>query len=424
MARQGDNIGPYTLLEKLGRGGFGVVWLAEKRTALATRKVAIKLPNDDDVDLDAIRREAALWIEVSDHPNILSFIDADIYDEQIVIVSEYAPDGSLAQLLKQNGGKMPSENDAIEMTKGILEGLAHLHSKRIIHRDLKPANILLNGLRPRLVDFGLARVMKSTSNSRTVSGTYAYMPPETFEGSRSEQTDVYSTGVILYEMLTGRLPFPQDNDAALIGAILHKEPDALPQTIRKHLHRIINRAMEKDLNNRYKSAEEMAVALSDLSFLNNETNEAKTEILNFETLGEQPFSQRNTLNIEAPDDETISPYQTKEMSQNITEASPLIPSELRLKQTEKLPTFYTSELAIQEAQLTQKLNTVSDTEDNLTFHAQQKVSLEDVNDKSQKPLSTVKEKKQISNIFFVLLGIGTFILVFAIGRLLLYLLNK
>lgn len=413
MARQGDRIGPYTLLEKLGRGGFGVVWLAEKRTALATRKVAIKLPNDDDVDLDAIRREAALWIEVSDHPNILSFIDADIYDEQIVIVSEYAPDGSLAQLLKQNGGKMPSENDAIEMTKGILAGLAHLHSKRIIHRDLKPANILLNGLRPRLVDFGLARVMKSTSHSRTVSGTYAYMPPETFEGSRSEQTDVYSTGVILYEMLTGRLPFPQENDAALIGAILNKEPDSLPQTISKHLRRIINRAMEKDLDKRFKSAEEMVVALSDLSFLKNETGEAKTEILNFETIGEQPFSQRNTLNIEALDDETISPYQTKEMSLNITEASPLIPSELRLKQTEKLPTFYTSELAIQEANLSQKLNTVPN-----------KVSIEDVNDESQKPLSTVKEKKQISNIFFVLLGIGTFILVFAIGRLLLYLLNK
>lgn len=424
MARQGDNIGPYTLLEKLGRGGFGVVWLAEKRTALATRKVAIKMPDDDDVDLDAVRREAALWIEVSDHPNILSFIDADIYDEQIVIVSEYAPDGSLAQLLKQSGGKMASENDAVEMTKGILAGLKHLHSKRIIHRDLKPANILLRGQTPRLVDFGLARVMKSTSHSRTVSGTYAYMPPETFEGSRSEQTDIYSAGVILYEMLTGRLPFPQDNDAALISAILHKEPDALPQTIGKHLRRIINRAMEKDLNSRYKSAEEMAVALSDLSFISNETSEAKTEILNFETLDEQPFSQRSTLKIEVPDDEEISPYQTKEMSPNITEASPLIPTDPRLLKTEQLQTFFTKELAVQEELLTKKSKSVSGTENKLDLNKQQTVSLEDLMDETIESLPTIKEKKQISNIFFVLLGVGTFILIYTIGRLLLYLLNK
>jgi Protein tyrosine and serine/threonine kinase len=95
MIRAGDKIGPYTLIRKLGRGTFGVVWLAEKHTALAVTKVALKLPNDDDINLEAVKREAAVWVEASGHPNGLPIIDADIYDEQVVIVSEYAPDGSL-----------------------------------------------------------------------------------------------------------------------------------------------------------------------------------------------------------------------------------------------------------------------------------------------------------------------------------------
>jgi serine/threonine protein kinase len=265
MLRKGDQIGPYTLLDKLGRGGFGVVWLAEKRAALVVTKVALKMPNDDEIDLDAVRREAALWVQASGHPNVLPIIDADIYDDQVVIVSEYAPDGSLGTWLKKNGGKAPTITDAIEMASGILSGLDHLHARKIIHRDLKPANILLQGRTPRLVDFGLARVMRSASHSRTVSGTYSYMPPETFEGNRSEQTDVYSVGVILYEMLTGRLPYPQATDAALIGAILHGKADSLPDNLSIPIRSVVERAMEKDLDKRFRSAAEMLKALQDAS---------------------------------------------------------------------------------------------------------------------------------------------------------------
>src|SRR5204863_8626499 len=116
-----------------------VVWLGEKRTALAATRVALKLSNDDDVDLEVIQREASVWIEASGHPNVLPIIDADIYDDQVVIVSEYAPHGSLERWLKQHGGKAPTVAKALEMADGILAGLAHLHAKRIIHRDLKPA---------------------------------------------------------------------------------------------------------------------------------------------------------------------------------------------------------------------------------------------------------------------------------------------
>jgi serine/threonine protein kinase/WD40 repeat protein len=367
MARHGDIIGPYTLIEKLGRGGFGVVWLAEKRTALATRKVAIKMPNDDDVDLDAVRREAALWIEVSDHPNVLSFIDADIYGDQIVIVSEYAPDGSLATYLKRHGGKMPSVAESVEMAIGILSGLSHLHSKRIIHRDLKPANILLHGRTPRLVDFGLARVMKSTSHSKTVSGTYSYMPPETFAGIRSEQTDIYSVGVILFEMIVGSLPYPQDNDAALIGAILHGNPEPLPDDLSKPLRAVIERAMEKDLNKRFKTALEMRAALRDaaLTIHAGESSETKTEVLpsflSQELLGEKTTTPMPTADVEG----TTTPmptagldYETNPMIQPQTEPSPSVEIEERKtpqsQPTEVSPTINAQAQTWQEIQAQKK----------------------------------------------------------------------
>lgn len=96
MLRAGDKIGPYTLIRELGKGAFGVVWLAEKRTAIATTTFALKLPRQEDVETDSIKREAAVWVHASGHPNVLPIIEADVYDDIIVIASEYAPDGSLA----------------------------------------------------------------------------------------------------------------------------------------------------------------------------------------------------------------------------------------------------------------------------------------------------------------------------------------
>ena len=104
MAQPEDKIGPYTLVSKLGRGAFGVVWLAEKRTSITTTRFALKLPKDEEIDVEAVKQEAALWVHASGHPNVLPIIEADIYEDRIVIVSEYAPDGSLSAWLKQHGG--------------------------------------------------------------------------------------------------------------------------------------------------------------------------------------------------------------------------------------------------------------------------------------------------------------------------------
>lgn len=247
-------LGPYTLVTKIGLGGFGVVWLAEKRTAIATTQVALKLPRGEDIDFDAFKQEAAIWIQASGHPNVLPLIDADIYDGQVVIVSEYIPDGSLAGWIKEYAGKAPSTAVACEIMDGVLAGLAHLHARRIIHRDLKPENILLQRETPRLADFGIARLLKSSSHSAQISGTLAYMAPEAFDGKRTEQTDVWSVGVVFYEMLAGRLPYDQTDIPSFIGAIMRHDPPPLPDSTPEILRKIVTKALQRDPVSRYATA--------------------------------------------------------------------------------------------------------------------------------------------------------------------------
>lgn len=261
MPHMGESIGPYTLTNKLGQGGFGAVWLAERRTSITTTRVALKTPLDGEIDLESIKHEADLWVQASGHPNVVPIIEANVYDGQVVIVSEYAPGGTLAdQLSRLHSNPMPVDV-AAEMIFGILAGLEHLHLKQIIHRDLKPANILLQGETPRLTDFGISRILKSTSQSSNIAGTPVYMAPEAFDGKRSAQTDIWSVGIIFYELLTGCLPYPQTDLASLVGAILRHNPEPLPVSVPPVIREVVNRALQKDPQNRFKSASEMRQAL-------------------------------------------------------------------------------------------------------------------------------------------------------------------
>lgn len=258
MFKPNQQIGNYTLVKKLGRGGFGEVWLADSYGRYVTTQVAVKLPLDEQVDHDLIEQEAQLWARASGHTNVLPIIEANEYDGQIVIVSEYAPDGSLEQLLKNNGGKLPVKQ-AVEMTIGILNGLEFLHSRNIIHRDLKPANVLLQGETPRLADFGISRALQTTVASQTqnISGTFAYMSPEALDGKRSIQTDIWAVGANLYRFLTGKLPFPQKEPSALFPAIIMRDYEALPADIPQSLKTVITKSLAKLPENRYQTAVEM-----------------------------------------------------------------------------------------------------------------------------------------------------------------------
>lgn len=263
MSEVQRKLGPYTLIRKIGRGAFGVVWLAEKKTSIATTTFALKLPRDEDIDLEVFKQEAAIWVQASGHPNVVALIEADTYDNQLVLVSEYVPDGSLATWLKENAGKAPSTDAACEMTEGILAGLAHLHERQIIHRDLKPDNILLHSLTPRLADFGIARLLRSGSYSTNISGTLAYMAPEAFDGKRNEQTDIWSVGVLLYQLFGGRLPYAQTDTVSFIGAIMRSDPPPLDNSVPEPFRQVVMRALKRDPAERYQTAVEMRRDLRD-----------------------------------------------------------------------------------------------------------------------------------------------------------------
>lgn len=260
MLHSGSKIGPYTLVRKLGRGSFGVVWLAERRSAIVTTQVALKMALDEEVDLEAVRQEASVWLQASGHPNVLPLLEADVFDGQIVIVSEFAPDGSLHGWLEKQK-LSPSVDTAVEMASGILAGLEHLHLRGVIHRDLKPANVLLQGETPRLADFGIARIVRTERQSGVIAGTPSYMAPEVFDGVRSEKGDIWSAGILLYQMLTGRLPFPQSDLTSLMGAIVRQYQEPLPAAIPPILAEVVDRALQKDPKLRFSSAGEMRAAL-------------------------------------------------------------------------------------------------------------------------------------------------------------------
>ncbi len=259
----GARIGPYLLVRFLGRGAFGEVWLAERDSAIAKSLLAVKLPLHAAVDLNAVRKEAEVWVRAGNHPNVLPLFEANIYDGQVVIVSEYAPDGCLKQWLGKYGGKAPSFDVAVDMAMAVLAGLEHLHVRGIVHRDLKPANVLMQGVCPRIADFGLARVLDPGATVSLAAGTPAYMAPEAFDGQRSVQTDLWAAGVLLYQMLGGSLPFPSGDLMRLMKAIATDPPAPLAETVPSALRQMVFGALDKDPQSRFRSAADMRAALRD-----------------------------------------------------------------------------------------------------------------------------------------------------------------
>jgi formylglycine-generating enzyme required for sulfatase activity len=257
----GDTIGPYVLNRKLGKGGFGEVWLAEEKDVIMSSPFAIKILFDDDADVETVKQEALVWLQACGHPNVLPIHKAAKYDEHLVIVSEYAPDGSLREWLNRYGGKAPSFSEAMRMTYGVLGGLAHLHKRDVIHRDIKPDNVLMQGVTPLLSDFGISRVVRSSAHTHTIAGTPSYMAPEAFIGGRDVQTDIWSVGVMLYEMVSGQMPFAANNVWSLKYQVINNEPQSLAEDVPELLRETIVTALQKDPTKRFKTALEMRESL-------------------------------------------------------------------------------------------------------------------------------------------------------------------
>jgi len=272
MLKEGLEIKDYTLKTFLGKGSFGEVWLAEKRIEIADKKVpvALKFISDNThgiSDYSNVKREINTWIDASGNKNVISVQDGFIYENLFVIVSEYANNGSLREWLREHKGKPAGLEKTVEIMSGILDGLTHLHTQNIIHRDLKPENVLLKGDVPCIADFGVSRIVETTSLEISQAGTNTagsplYMSPESFERIKpAPQIDIWSAGVMLFEMLSGKTPYSADTIPGLIYEIVTKEPRSLPADIPEGFHSVVKKALAKDIADRFSSAKEMREAL-------------------------------------------------------------------------------------------------------------------------------------------------------------------
>jgi serine/threonine protein kinase/Tfp pilus assembly protein PilF len=259
--------GKYRIIEELGRGGMGIVYKAED--IKLKRDVALKfLPHQWTADPGARDRfvQEARAASALDHLNICNIHEIEETEDGRMYIAMAFYDGeSLRDKIKR--GPLKKE-EALELILQVVRGMAKAHQKGIIHRDLKPANILVTGDGvAKVVDFGLAKLagqVKLTREGSTV-GTVAYMSPEQARGEVVDQrTDIWSLGVVLYEMLSGRLPFAGDQERSLIHAILTQEPEPVTRIrkdIPRELDHVIGKALEKKEADRYQS---MGEFLADL----------------------------------------------------------------------------------------------------------------------------------------------------------------
>jgi len=263
----GKIISHYKILEKLGGGGMGVVFKAQD-TKL-DRTVALKfLPQHLHLDEEAEMRfiSEAKAASSFDHPNICTIHDIGKADDDQLFIAMACYEG---ETLKKKLDKGPvNVEEAIDIAAQVAEGLKKAHQKGIVHRDIKPANIFItnDGL-VKILDFGLAKVSSQLNMTKvgTTMGTVAYMSPEQTKGEEVDhRTDIWSLGVVLYEMLSGELPFKGDYEQAIIYSILNEEPKAISEmstNVSSQLEEIVTKTLTKNSDERFQNADEF---LSDL----------------------------------------------------------------------------------------------------------------------------------------------------------------
>jgi serine/threonine protein kinase/TolB-like protein/Tfp pilus assembly protein PilF len=262
--------GKYRVIEELGRGGMGIVYKAED-TRLK-RTVALKFLPPELTHIPEIRdrfmREAQAAAAL-DHPNICTVYEFDQAGENAFISMAYIEGRSLRKRI--DSGPLELE-EALRTATQIAEGLQEAHKRGIVHRDIKSANIRIDARgQAKVMDFGLARVAGATLVTRegTTMGTVTYMSPEQARGETVDhRTDIWSFGVVLYEMLTGELPFKGEHELAIIHSILKDKPKSIMEQragIPPTIEQVIFRALEKDLDKRYRQMGDLLDDLKSIS---------------------------------------------------------------------------------------------------------------------------------------------------------------
>lgn len=269
--KKGSTIaGKYQILEELGRGGMGVVYKAED-TKLK-RTIALKfLPPELTHILEVKERfmREAQAAAALDHPNICTVYEFDEAEEKTYISMAYIEGQSLKKKIESG----PLELDeGLRLATQVAEGLQEAHKKGVVHRDIKSANIMVTEKgQAKIMDFGLARITGGTllTQEGMAMGTIAYMSPEQARGEEVDhRTDIWSFGVVLYEMFSGQLPFKGEHDQAIIYSILKEKPRPitdLSSEIPKSIEQVIGKALEKDLDDRYQHIDELIEDLRSIS---------------------------------------------------------------------------------------------------------------------------------------------------------------
>ena len=272
----GHTVSHYRIIEKIGAGGMGDVYRAHDERL--ERDVALKVLHPGLLTGEVARkrfRKEALALSKLNHPNIATVHDFDTQDGLDFLIMEHVAGETLSE--KLHGGSLP-EKEVLRLGLQLAEGLVAAHEQGIVHRDLKPGNtrLTIDG-RLKILDFGLAKLVRSAAetmeNAPTASmyetwglvGTLPYMAPEQLRGKPVDgRTDIWSAGVLLYKMATGRSAFPETDSAGLIASILNAEPIP-PRDLNQHLssglENIILKCLEKDPGDRYQSAKDLAVDL-------------------------------------------------------------------------------------------------------------------------------------------------------------------
>ncbi len=266
-------MGRYEVIKQLGKGAMGVVYLG--KDPRINRTTAIKTYRfTDDFDPEEAKEMKAKFFREAEsagtlsHPNIVTIYDAGEEQDLAYIAMEYL-DGEDLQVYTKKGKLLPIRK-IIDYIADIADGLDYAHERGIVHRDIKPANIMLmkNGA-IKITDFGIARITASSqTKTGIVKGTPYYMSPEQISGHKVDgRSDIFSTGVMMFQLLTGRVPFTGDSPAALMHQILnipHPDPSKINPKIMKPLVKIINKTLEKDPNSRFPKASMLSANLRQL----------------------------------------------------------------------------------------------------------------------------------------------------------------
>ncbi len=286
----GRTLSHYRVLEQIGAGGMGIVYRAHDEQL--ERSVAIKVLTPGLLADEGARRRfrnEALSLAKLNHPNVATIFEIGNEDGIDFLVTEYIPGVTLDAKLAQGGLTM---KEVTSLGTQLCLGLQAAHEQGVVHRDLKPGNLRLTpDGRLKILDFGLAQLMpKANSDSnptvtltknRGITGTLPYMPPEQLRGEKTDfRSDLWSAGVVLFELATGQRPFPEPNAPVMINAILNLPagvPSQLNAQVPTQLDSLVLKALEKDPDHRYQSAKEMSVDLERMSLAGRPGSQAVAE---------------------------------------------------------------------------------------------------------------------------------------------------